>query len=213
MPVSLALERVIFLVTLWVVRARKEWHTFQGFGTQWGNSGKSTIHWLLTSRNVFRSIGNYHFLSAGAVQPLSSFQNTQAKHVGCQFRNPDDCWDMDSQRTFRESPQICIAPPESCPFRTTVVRGNPIRFSDPGIWSKSRIGYAAGYFDSWSYTIVLYSQLIKSVNRLIAIVRPAFYYYRCNIPNTQKVILFVWIASALECAPQAFGKCRWHLKF
>lgn len=136
-----------------------------------------------------------------------------AKHVGCQFRNPDDCWDMDSQRTFRESPQICITPPESCPFRTTVVRGNPIRFSDPGIWSKSRIGYAAGYFDSWSYTIVLYSQLIKSVNRLIAIVRPAFYYYRCNIPNTQKVILFVWIASALECAPQAFGKCRWHLKF
>ncbi|KAH7676185.1 hypothetical protein AAVH_41905, partial [Aphelenchoides avenae] len=75
---------------------------------------------------------------------------------------------------------------------------------DHSVWSKSTLRFSLIQVNMWTYYAILYNQLVKSLNRLFAIARPAFYLKHCTVRNTIKVLAITWTISALQCSVFAF---------
>lgn len=92
--------------------------------------------------------------------------------------------------------------------------GKYCRFSTLGTsrnhssWSTNAAGIAMAYISNWAYYAVLYSQVVKAVNRLLAVARPAFYRKNFTIPNTCKLLVVVWLTAALQCVVFLVSMCK-----
>ncbi|KAH7722797.1 CRE-SRX-13 protein [Aphelenchoides avenae] len=83
-----------------------------------------------------------------------------------------------------------------------------VAFLDHDAWSRGSVGYGLSYISLMGSIVVVNVQLLKAVNRLVAIARPPLYYMHFTIAATRKILVLVWVLSALKCLPFAFDGCH-----